>query len=165
MGRILLPRMRMMRKYGKVEDRLRRLGARMKRIITTTVLVLFIIALPALGNLTEYQMGFSKGLEAGFLIGDLKGRALYSSDGAKEYNSYLDQYNNLISYVFWDNATLLRKYFLSPVYYKNPATPYGPLPDAHGRIGEYPADSFYTATGSGPKVSADNPGTNAIPWV
>jgi len=70
--------MRMMRKYGKVEDRLRRLGARMKRIITTTVLVLFIIALPALGNLTEYQMGFSKGLEAGFLIGDLKGRALYS---------------------------------------------------------------------------------------
>ena len=45
----------MMRKYGKVEDRLRRLGARMKRIITTTVLVLFIIALPALGNLTEYQ--------------------------------------------------------------------------------------------------------------
>ncbi len=156
---IMLPR------YSKVEEGLVGLGVWMKKKILIVAFVLSIMALPALGDLTEYQMGFSKGMEVGFLMGDLKGRALYSSDGVKEYNSYLDQYNNLISYVFWDNTTILRKYFLGPMYYMNPATQYGPMPDAHGRIGEYPADAFYTATGSGPRANANNPGANAMPWV
>ena len=124
-------------------------------------IVLLIIA-PAVAELTPYQMGIIDGLRVGLFMGRLEGQGSYVTEAANSFNSYLGQFNQFLGKVFGNNTTAINANSLQAIGTSDRRIG-GPLPNAYGRIGEYPAEAFYTATGSGPDVSPSS--TAGMGWV
>jgi hypothetical protein len=126
--------------------------------IYVMILLSILAALPANGEMTEYQKGVANGLKIGLFMGEYYGRGQYALDYAGEFNSYLDQYNQFLWTSFGDNQTLLREYVRLPIALKTRSASSGGLkPDASGRILGYPADSYYTWIGAVPGPVLQNP--------
>ncbi len=87
-------------------------------------------------------------------MGELRGMGRYTLDSANQFNSYLSSFEQFLFNTFKENETAINEFRQSPLAAQNKVTVNGPIPDANGRIGEYPAEAFYTATGSGPIISS-----------
>ena len=110
------------------------------------------------GQMTEYQRGVSNGLKIGLFMGEYFGRGQYVSDYAGQFNTYLDQYNQFLWASFGNNQTLMNEFMRSPIAVHYKSTRSGVLlPDASGRILDYPAEAYYTAIGAVPGTSPTNP--------
>jgi hypothetical protein len=117
------------------------------------------------GQMTEYQRGVANGLKIGFFMGEYYGRGQYVLDYAGQFNTYLDSYNQFLWASFGNNQTLINEYMRSPIRGNLKSTSSGVLlPDASGRIFDYPAASYYTAIGAVPGTSPSNP-YDAMPGV
>lgn len=133
-----------------------------------------LVAAPVLAaELDDYQKGVASGLAIGLYMGKLQQPSAYSPDLASEYNQQVEKFNSFLQQVFANNQTMIDKFKLAPLVIQSPRvvttgrrvhaidasfnqTPIQPpLPDAEGRIGEYPADAYYTATGNWPSANAD----------
>ena len=118
-----------------------------------------IAAIPATADLTDYQKGIEEGLKIGFFMGNLSGLSQCNIEAARSYNENINQYNNWLAEIFDQNQTMLTIYALSPLVF-NEAVNIGSQSAYHEkRIGEYPAEAYYTATGVGPSNSP------AMGWV
>jgi hypothetical protein len=145
-----------------------------KKIILTAIIASMLLASPVLAaELDDYQKGVASGLAIGLYMGKLQQPSAYSPDLANEYNSQVEKFNAFLQQVFANNQTMIDKFKLQPVVIQSPRvavvgkrvhaidasfnqTPLQPpLPDANGRIGEYPADAYYTATGNWPSANVD----------
>jgi len=134
----------------------------MVRAIMLIAAVLILTATPALAELTDYQRGVYAGLQVGLYMGELHGMAMYTIDAADKFNNYIVNFNQFLLNTFGNNGTAIAEFNPRPVVPRNPTTRYGPIPDAEGRIGEYPAEAFYTATGSGGRMFTSS---NYLPGV
>lgn len=128
----------------------------MKKQIATALVVALMVSTPALAELTDYQRGVRAGLQVGLFMGELRGMGRYTLDSANEFNSYLSSLEQFLFNTFKENETAINEFRQLPLANQNTATINGPLPDANGRIGEYPADAFYTATGTGPALNTSS---------
>jgi hypothetical protein len=128
-------------------------------MILAAMVFLAIIAMPALAELTDYQKGVEEGLKIGFFMGNLSGAARCNVEDARSFNANVDQFNNWLAGIFDNNETVLNLYKLYPFVFNNQASPSGQFIYSEPRIGEYPAEAYYTATGTGP---ANSP---AMGWV
>lgn len=137
----------------------------MRHMAITAVLLILILAAPALGNMTEYQRGVANGLKIGLFMGEYYGRGQYVTDYAGQFNTYLESYNQFIWTAFSDNMTLVNEFNLTPIAVHLKSSSTGVLkPDASGRILGYPADSYFTWVGAVPGTTPENAG-NALPGV
>ncbi len=126
------------------------------KIIAIVAILIFIVT-PALGDLTDYQKGIANGLKVGLFMGELRGKALSSIDAAKDFNSFLDQFNQFLAEAFRNNQTAMDEFKLAPIPIKSSTSGVVPKPDATGRIYGYPADAYYTAIGAVPGTQPQNP--------
>lgn len=137
----------------------------MKLKATIAVLLILILAAPALGEMTEYQRGVANGLKIGLFMGEYYGRGQYVANYAGQFNTYLESYNQFLWTSFADNQTLINEFSLSPIANAPRSSSTGVLlPDASGRILDYPADSYFTWIGAVPGTVPENAG-NALPGV
>ncbi len=139
----------------------------MKLMAIYIALILSILAaVPASGEMTEYQKGVANGLRIGLFMGEYFGRGQYEMDYAGQFNSFLDQYDQFLRKSFEDNQTLLKEYMLSPIALqtRSASSSGNARPDASGRIFGYPADSYYTWVGAvpGPALKSTH---DALPGV
>jgi hypothetical protein len=126
----------------------------MRRQIVAALVIALLVSTPALAELTDYQRGVQAGLQVGLFMGELRGMGRYTLDSANQFNSYLSSFEQFLFNTFKENETAINEFRQSPLAAQNKVTVNGPIPDANGRIGEYPAEAFYTATGSGPIISS-----------
>lgn len=126
--------------------------------IAAALTILALTALPALGELTDYQKGVADGLKIGLFMGEYKGWAKYSTDAARQFNGFLANFNDFLTGAFGNNQTMLNKFRLAPIPLKSAQTRVIPQPDSEGRIYGYPADAYYSAIGAVPGGSVVNPG-------
>jgi hypothetical protein len=138
----------------------------MKLIAAMAVLVMLISAIPpAIGEMTDYQRGVANGLKIGLFMGEYYGRGQYVMESAGQYNTYLESYNQFLWASFANNQTLINEFIRSPIAVAPRSSSTGVLiPDASGRILDYPADSYYTWIGAFPGTTPLNPG-DALPGV
>jgi hypothetical protein len=133
--------------------------------VAKVLILLQLVALPAAGEISEYQRGVTNGLRIGLFMGEYYGRGLYVDDYAGQFNTYLEKYNQFLNESFANNRTLLAEFELSPISVKTRSSSSGAaMPDASGRIFGYPASSYYTWIGAVPGTSVQNPG-DALPGV
>ncbi len=76
--------------------------------------LLMLVAMPALGALTEYQQGFEDGLKAGLRMGRLLGAAEYDPNQAQEYDKLVTTFNQGLVTIFGNNQTALNMFSLPP---------------------------------------------------
>ncbi|HQE97983.1 MAG TPA: hypothetical protein PKY20_07240 [Methanothrix sp.] len=134
-------------------------------MLMAAVLIFLASAVPALGQMTEYQRGVANGLKIGLFIGEYYGRGQYVTDYAGQYNTYLEEYNQFLYSSFASNQTLIDEFIRWPISAWPRSSSSGVLkPDARGRILGYPADAYYTAIGAVPGTSPNNPDA-ALPGV
>ena len=137
----------------------------MRLIAAAAVLIVLALALPALGQMTEYQRGVANGLKIGLFMGEYYGRGQYVTDYAGQYNSYLEEYNQFLYASFANNQTLINDFMRWPISAWPKSSSSGVLkPDASGRILGYPADAYYTAIGAVPGSMPRDPKA-ALPGV
>lgn len=137
----------------------------MKLIAAAAVLFILCLAMPALGQMTEYQRGVANGLKIGLFMGEYYGRGQYVVDYAGQYNSYLENYYQFLYASFASNQTLIDEFMRSPITVTPQSSSTGVLrPDTSGRILGYPAEAYYTWVGAVPGTSPENPG-GALPGV
>jgi len=137
----------------------------MKLIAAAAVLFILCLAMPALGQMTEYQRGVANGLKIGLFMGEYYGRGQYVVDYAGQYNSYLENYYQFLYASFASNQTLIDEFMRSPITVTPQSSSTGVLrPDRSGRILGYPAEAYYTWVGAVPGTSPENPG-GALPGV
>jgi hypothetical protein len=138
----------------------------MKLIAALAVLIMLIVAaVPALGDMTEYQRGVANGLKIGLFMGEYHGKGQYVMETAGQFNTYLENYNQFLWDTFANNQTLINEFMLSPISVGLKSSKTGVLmPDASGRVLGYPADSYFTWIGAVPGTRPQNPG-DALPGV
>ncbi len=130
----------------------------MKITVLIAILVLFSLnAAPAVGEMTDYERGVANGLKIGLFMGELYGKAQYATSAAREFNGYLDRFNDFLQDSFGTNQTLINSFRLEPIPVSAPQTGGMPAPDASGRIYGYPADAYYTAVGAVPGTRPADP--------
>lgn len=130
----------------------------MKFIVLIAILVLFSLSVaPAMGEMTDYERGVANGLRIGLFMGELYGKAQYATSAAREFNGYLDRFNDFLQDSFGTNQTLINSFSLEPIPVSAPQTGGMPQPDSGGRIYGYPADAYYTAVGAVPGTHPENP--------
>lgn len=157
----------------------------MKKSTLAIIATLTMLTAPAMAELTDYQKGFSDGLGIGLYMGKLQGLTQYSTEAAAQakaqLSSAIENFNQQLTFVFGNNETAISMFKIQPAgqtAISSPASDYqvvgatkpvhsidgswnnsatsAPIPDASGRIGEYPADAYYTATGNWPSSSQYN---------
>ncbi len=88
----------------------------MKLIKAIAVLsLLSLVAIPALGQMTDYQKGFEDGLTAGLRMGRLAGAAPYDPAQAQKYNELVNSFNQGLSSIFGNNQTALNMFWMPPL--------------------------------------------------
>lgn len=137
----------------------------MRILIPIAVLLLFSLNVaPAVGGMTDYERGVANGLKIGLFMGELYGKAQYAESAAREFNSYLEKFNDFLKDSFGTNQTLINEFQYEPIPVSTPQTGGMPEPDASGRIYGYPADAYYTAIGAVPGTRPENP-TGGMPGI
>ncbi len=130
----------------------------MKIIVLIAILVLLSLTVAsAVGEMTDYERGVANGLKIGLFMGELYGKAQYATSAAREFNGYLDRFNDFLHDSFGTNQSLINSFRLEPIPVNAPQTGGMPAPDASGRIYGYPADAYYTAVGAVPGTRPENP--------
>jgi hypothetical protein len=127
--------------------------------ILAAAALLIMAAMSATADLTDYQKGVEEGLKIGFFMGNLSGLSHCNIEAARSYYANINQYSNWLANIFDQNNTMLDIYRLNPLIFNDPANVANQVAYAEPRIGEYPAEAYYTATGTGP---ANSP---ALGWV
>jgi hypothetical protein len=158
-------------------------GIIMKNASFLAVITIFILVMAqAAAELTDYQRGYADGLKDGLIVGKLQGQSTYSATVVSQYNSIVDNFNSNLVRIFGNNETIFSVYRLQPysagsVATTTPAIVHSidgswnqtskepPMPDAYGRIGEYPAEAYYTATGNWPNTTQNQAGNAGMGWV
>ena len=129
------------------------------------LVMLFLAAAPAFGEMTDYQKGVANGLKVGLFMGEYYGRGQYVVDYAGQYNTYLDIYNRFLGAAFGSNQTLMDEFIRSPIAVNPGRLSKGSSwSEENGRIFGYPAASYYTWTGAIPGTMPQNPG-DSLPGV
>jgi hypothetical protein len=82
--------------------------------VFAVLVLLSLVAIPALGELTDYQKGVTDGLAAGMRIGRLLGAAPFDPNEAQTYNGQVDSFNRGLSAVFGNNQTALDMFWMQP---------------------------------------------------
>jgi len=82
--------------------------------VFAVLFLLSLVAIPALGELTDYQKGVTDGLAAGMRIGRLLGAAPFDPNEAQTYNGQVDSFNRGLSAVFGNNQTALDMFWMQP---------------------------------------------------
>ncbi len=130
----------------------------MRILIPIAVLLLFSLNVaPAVGGMTDYEKGVANGLKIGLFMGELYGKAHYAENAAREFNSYLQRFDEFLKASFGTNQTLINSFRYEPIPVSSPQTGGMPEPDASGRIYGYPVDAYYTAVGAVPGTRPENP--------
>ncbi len=130
----------------------------MRMMVLITVLILFSLNIaPALGEISDYERGVANGLKIGLFMGELYGKAQYAENTARQFNSYLEKFDEFLKNSFGTNQTLINEFRYEPIPVSAPQTGGMPQPDASGRIYGYPADAYYTAIGAVPGTRPENP--------
>jgi hypothetical protein len=142
---------------------------------STNVLALLImvslLAIPALAELDDYQKGVEDGLTAGLRIGKLLGAAPFDPYQAQTYNAEVDPFNQGLSVVFGNNQTALNLFWMKPYGSAAAATAAISRKPVHSidgswnnttrvvgdqdvgkRIYDMPASSYYTWVGNAPDL-------------
>jgi hypothetical protein len=131
--------------------------------------VLSLIAIPAMGELNEYQKAYSDGLTAGLLMGKLLGAAPFDPNQAQQYNSQVDAFNRALATVFGNNQNTISMFWMKPYgaaavakaisskpvhaidgSWNNNTTQVLGDQDEGKRVYDMPASSYYTWTGTVP---------------
>jgi hypothetical protein len=118
-------------------------------LILAALALTAMVVMPATADLTDYQKGVAEGLKIGFFMGNLSGFGHCSIEAARSYNANLDQFNNWLAKIFDQNETMLNSFGLNPLIFNDPANVADQLMYSEPRIAGYPADAYYTATGTG----------------
>lgn len=116
------------------------------------IAALWLLAVSDASELTEFQRGVAEGLKIGFYMGNLSGTGQHSIEAAREFNANIMQYNKWLESVFRNNESLINFFVLYPYEFEEPLIISEPGGFAERRIGDYPAEAFYTATGGGAKL-------------
>jgi hypothetical protein len=82
--------------------------------IFAVLVLLSLVAIPALGELTDYQKGVSDGLAAGMRIGRLLGAAPFDPNQAQQYDNQVDAFNRGLAAAFGNNQTALNMFWMQP---------------------------------------------------
>ena len=147
--------------------------------IFAILVLLSLVAIPALGELTDYQKGVSDGLAAGMRIGRLLGAAPFDPNQAQTYNDQVDSFNQGLATVFGNNQTALNMFWMQtygaartaatavsrkPVHsidgsWNNTTRVLGDQ-DEGKRIYDMPAASYYTWIGNAPNLPYNDPNSN-----
>ena len=134
-------------------------------------IMLSLLAIPAFGELNDYQKGVTDGLTAGLRIGKLLGAAPFDPNQAQTYNAQVDPFNQGLSVVFGNNQTALNLFWMKPYGAAAAATAAisgKPIHSIDGswnnttrvlgdqdegkRIYDMPASSYYTWVGKAPDL-------------
>lgn len=116
------------------------------RIFAVFVL-LSLVAIPALGELTDYQKGVMDGMKAGLRMGKLLGAAPYDPAQAQEYNNLVNSFNQGLTAVFGNNQTALNMFWMQP---------YGNLV-ANPSLGNYSSRPIHAIDASWNQTKSVNP--------
>lgn len=137
--------------------------------IFAILVLLSLVAIPALGELTDYQKGVMDGMKAGLRMGKLLGAAPYDPAQAQEYANMVETFNQGLSSIFGENTEAIKMFWMSPLPGYSPST-FSNKPihaiDASwnqtnktvlgdrdtGRIFDMPASSYYTWVGNAPAL-------------
>lgn len=122
----------------------------------SALMLLSLFIAPAVGEMSEYERGVANGLKIGMFMGELYGKAQYATDAARQFNSFLDEFDGFLKDSFGTNQSLINSFKLSPIQVSAPQTGSMPEPDASGRIYGYPADAYYAAVGAVPGTVPEN---------
>ncbi len=140
----------------------------MKTIRAIAVLMMLVLAaVTAEAEMTEYERGVQAGLKVGFFMGELYGKGQYTVDAARQFNDFLDEFQEFLARSFGDNQTLINEFNRTAMPTEMAAQiPGGEMLPLYRepRIMGYPADAYYTAVGAVPETVPENP-QNAMGWV
>jgi hypothetical protein len=143
------------------------------------IALLSLAAVPAMGELTDYQNGVQAGLQAGMTIAKLLGAAPFDPSMAQQYNNQVNAFDQGLSGIFAGNQTVIDKFWLKPYGTATAAATYTTKPvhsidgswnnttrvlgdpDEGQRIYDMPASSYYTWVGSVGKNTPAAYGTDA----
>lgn len=75
---------------------------------------IFLLSVPVMGGLTNYQQGMYAGLKAGIMMGKLLGASPYDSSRAQEFNAQVDAFNQGLAGAFGNNQTAINAFWLTP---------------------------------------------------
>lgn len=87
---------------------------KLKRLLVLLTLI-FLLSIPVLGELTEYQRGVASGLKIGLFVGECYGKGQYAAEYANQYNAYLDNYNQFLWASFGGNQTIMNEFLRQPL--------------------------------------------------
>jgi len=134
------------------------------------IALLSLVAVPAMGELTEYQQGVQAGLQAGMTIAKLLGAAPFDPTSAQQYNNQVNAFDQGLSSVFAGNQTIIDKFWLKPYGTTTAASTYSSKPvhsidgswnnttrvlgdqDEGKTVYDMPASSYYTWVGNAPAL-------------
>jgi len=144
------------------------------------IALLSLAAVPAMGELTDYQKGVEAGLQAGMTIAKLLGAAPFDPSMAQQYNNQVNAFDQGLSGIFAGNQTVIDKFWLKPYGTATAAATYTTKPvhsidgswnntttrvmgdpDEGQRIYDMPASSYYTWVGTTDKNTPVAYGTDA----
>jgi hypothetical protein len=143
------------------------------------IALLSLAAVPAMGELTDYQKGVEAGLQAGMTIAKLLGAAPFDPSMAQQYNNQVNAFDQGLSGIFAGNQTVIDKFWLKPYGTATAAAAYATKPvhsidgswnnttrvlgdpDEGQRIYDMPASSYYTWVGTTGKNTPVAYGTDA----
>ena len=74
--------------------------------------LIFLLSIPVIGGLTDYQKGVYDGLASGTRIGYWLGKAPYDTNAAQQYNSMVALFNNWLQAVFGANKTAVNSFWM-----------------------------------------------------
>ena len=142
------------------------------------IALLSLAAVPAMGELTDYQNGVQAGLQAGMTIAKLLGAAPFDPSMAQQYNNQVNAFDQGLSSVVAGNQTVIDKFWLKPYGTAAAAAAYTSKPvhsidgswnnttrvlgdpDEGKRIYDMPAAAYYAWTGNYPALATYNKVTN-----
>lgn len=132
-------------------------------MVLAAIAILAFATVPAQAELTDFQKGVEAGLGSGFFMWNLSLAAQNNLEAAREYNANVNAFNNWLAVVFSNNETMTNMFRLSLLDFKETVAISDRSQSSIQRIGEYPADAYYTATGAGSKVNPQS--TAVMGWV
>jgi|GEM_PF-377767 len=118
--------------------------------IIAVLAILSLVAIPALGEMTDYQKGAMDGMKAGLRMGKLLGAAPYNPTDAQTYNGLVDTFNQGLSALFGDNAEAIKMFWMTP-YGSDAGTGY----DALNNLSFKPVHAIDASFNQSKKVNAD----------
>jgi hypothetical protein len=148
------------------------------------IALLSLAAIPAMGELSDFQKGVSMGLTEGMKMGKLLGAAPFDTSMAQQYNNQVDAFNRGLSSIFAGNQTAIDSFWLKPYSATAAAASTYSGKPVHSIDGSWnnttrvlgdqdegktiygmPASAYYTWVGNAPDLPYTSSGSAALPAV